>query len=1158
MGFFVKEFTRSVLEYWRISLADSALGKGRALADDKLIELNSEVLKTGRLDQELVKRLFKNKSKDVETTEVRFWPFMARLRVWRGQAPTFSLPKNVAPVVTSALLTRDGYLCPFRVIVPRDLLEPLPVGGMCIGSVDDLDSFLTQNPFRSEGDERSSRERWQSYLRYVEDLRREVTANWPSGNPRYELTDFGLLEPATDPSPMIERQLSLYDHILDHEPTAPLMERFIGGAGDPVSPVGGAFEFASRLGHSNPDFPLADHQRAALSRLSVIKDGEVLAVNGPPGTGKTTMLLSAIAGEWARAALVGDGPPVIVAASTNNQAVTNIIDAFGKDFKAGDGPFGGRWLPDISSFGVYWCSSRKLDEVSKKYQTDVFFEKIETEEYVASAGDQYLNAAKKALPEADCHSLETVTDALQGLIREEVAKLDAIDAAGAAFAAAQSRLWSELGDDPEAELQARRFLHKESVLELEKRRNLSAEWDRYCAGEPIWLSLLAFIPPIAVKRALLARVFLMQFPDTPEAISRLNSVRDMQLGFESWISQAKGDVHNAAVACDRGGSLFDEVATLRQRLADAIGQVGGRDLEAGDWMQADRLADTGIRFRIFLLATHYWEGRWLIEMQKALPGLDAERRKTGRKTVEARLRRRMMLTPCAVSTFALLPNRFKCSCHVDGDFVTDYLFDFMDLLIVDEAGQVLPEIAGASMSLARKALIIGDTQQLEPISTLTKSIDLGNLVHAGLMPDSYSDDDWQEIIGRGIPSSTGSAMKLAQLACSYHDHSELDRGLYLFEHRRCYDEIISFCNILCYKGALIPKRGRAPSEDNRPPFSYLHIEGHCVYRNGSRVNLLEAKTIAAWLQANRENIEGSYGKKLETVVAVLTPFSSQKAELERVCREYGFDVGADEGQMTVGTVHSLQGAERGIVIFSPTYSKHANGEFIDWRLSMLNVAVSRAKDQFLVFGDMDLFTMAPPGTPRSVLASVFSRESAIALDFETLPRDDLVGEGEEFKTLRDAEQHDGFLISALNGSARKISVVSPWIYIATMKQTGILDAMQHAVANGKKVEVYADSTLSDQGRKANRSMTFMDEAEAELDALGVSLFRTGQVHSKIVWCDDSLLCIGSFNWLSASREGEYRRHETSLVYTGKHLAKEIDLIKSSLDQRVKVRGQEEA
>lgn len=37
-----------------------------------------------------------------------------------------------------------------------------------------------------------------------------------------------------------------------------------------------------------------------------------------------------------------------------------------------------------------------------------------------------------------------------------------------------------------------------------------------------------------------------------------------------------------------------------------------------------------IRFTIFLLTTHYWEGRWLLDMQDLLPEIEKERKKTGR------------------------------------------------------------------------------------------------------------------------------------------------------------------------------------------------------------------------------------------------------------------------------------------------------------------------------------------------------------------------------------------------------------------------------------------------------------------------------------------------------------------------------------------------
>lgn len=58
-----------------------------------------------------------------------------------------------------------------------------------------------------------------------------------------------------------------------------------------------------------------------------------------------------------------------------------------------------------------------------------------------------------------------------------------------------------------------------------------------------------------------------------------------------------------------------------------------------------------------------------------------------------------------------------------------------------------------------------------------------------------------------------------------------------------------------------------------------------------------------------------------------------------------------------------------------------------------------------------------------------------------------------------------------------------------------------------------------------------------------------RVHSKIVIEDEELLCVGSFNWFSATREDKYQRYDTSLVYRGEGVKNEIKAIYGSLDQR---------
>jgi hypothetical protein len=70
------------------------------------------------------------------------------------------------------------------------------------------------------------------------------------------------------------------------------------------------------------------------------------------------------------------------------------------------------------------------------------------------------------------------------------------------------------------------------------------------------------------------------------------------------------------------------------------------------------------------------------------------------------------------------------------------------------------------------------------------------------------------------------------------------------------------------------------------------------------------------------------------------------------------------------------------VIFSPTYGASFNGgAFFDRTPNMLNVAVSRAKDSFLVIGNLALFDVSKRGCPSGLLAvHLFHEKKGLALE----------------------------------------------------------------------------------------------------------------------------------------------------------------------------------
>ena len=1154
-----------LIRYWRSCLADVALGKGRFRQRDlppdnkQLLELSTAELSSGRVRQRNVDILFRNVDDDLEQVQVCFWPLVARRRTSHGAGRGDGLPDYVAPIVSVALVAREGgAVRPTRTVIARDLLEPLPEGAFSLGTVEDLDTFLTESPFSSPLEGAFHDAVWEQYREDCARLLNDVTAGWPGQDSGYERIGRGLIEVAGDAAATVRNILALYDSILRTKPVAPLLESYAVSAREPACPsLAAPHDLAGRLGHSTNSFPLADKQRDILAHLAAAEEGEILAVNGPPGTGKTTMLLSAIAGEWVRAARAGGDPPLIAAASSNNQAVTNVIDAFEKDFARGEGPFAGRWLNDIGSFGLYLPAWSREGRASEKYQTESFFEKLETEDYFEGAKAAYLEAATAAMPDLKSVDVETVVNALRVGIDIEVRRLEAVDTARQRLDAARAAAERVLGADPGVALSRLEHERDRCLSEDIANRDLLAGWKSYLAEESMFLSLFSFLPAVGRKRRLRAGRFLEEagYADDVGAWLRIEAVepelRRRANESDQRFRAAEGEL-------GRGRAAIKDLAGARMGFAGAAEAIGAGEIDPDDHAALERIVDCGMRFKLFLLATHYWEGRWLLEISRLLPDIENERRRTGKRSVVPRWRRRMMLTPCMVSTFATLPTKMTATRFEDGSFHGEYLFNFIDLLIVDEAGQVVPEVAGAAFSLAKKALVIGDTRQIEPISDIPRAVDIGNLIEAGLLPVDATQEDLDRVEDVGVTSTAGSAMRVAQAACRYHAEPELDRGLYLFEHRRCYDEIVEYCNALCYRGRLDARRGPAPSIDPDSeglipgPLAYLHVDGLCSTSGGSRANAVEARTIAAWLARNRGPLEAAYGKKLEEVVGVVTPFGRQVREIAAACRLEKIAVDG-RGGMTVGTIHALQGADRDIVIFSPAYSKHADGRFIDMSTSMLNVAVSRAKDAFVVMGDMDLFSIARPGSPRRLLGEFLFAHPENAMTFEVQRREDLVQPGQDITMLRDAGEHDGFLLDLLGSSgAGKISIVSPWIVASTIERTGILPALAAARKRGAEIDVYVDPDLS--SRLAHGGRANLEKVHAALDEAGIRLKKVRQLHSKILVADESLLSVGSFNWLSASRDRKYARHETSLVYRGAHLSDEIEAITGSLCQRVVADG----
>ena len=282
-----------------------------------------------------------------------------------------------------------------------------------------------------------------------------------------------------------------------------------------------------------------------------------------------------------------------------------------------------------------------------------------------------------------------------------------------------------------------------------------------------------------------------------------------------------------------------------------------------------------VRYAEFWLAVHYYESRWLKEDN---PVSEKQKGKTFKNILDDMYHRIAMISPCMVMTFFMLPKQFWA---YDGNDKKNYFMcNYIDLLVVDEAGQTSPEIAAASFSLAKKAVIVGDEEQIPPVWGTARALDIAMAISNGVIANK---GEYGMLEENGLSCSQSSIMKMAALSCEFNKYK---RGLFLSEHRRCYNEIITYCNKLVYEGKLEPKRGSFYAAEYNELRGLLPVMGFRQVTTaksekygGSRRNREEAEAIIMWLQKKYEKILLCYSDKdgIEErgVLGIITPFKSQ-------------------------------------------------------------------------------------------------------------------------------------------------------------------------------------------------------------------------------------------------------------------------------------------
>ncbi len=264
---------------------------------------------------------------------------------------------------------------------------------------------------------------------------------------------------------------------------------------------------------------------------------------------------------------------------------------------------------------------------------------------------------------------------------------------------------------------------------------------------------------------------------------------------------------------------------------------------------------------------------------------------------------------------------------------------FFDIVIIDEASQC--DIASALPLLfrAKRAVIIGDPNQLTNISTLTTGRSL-TLMHSHNLSDvKYS----------VFEATVNSLYRLA--AARIGDN----RIIMLNEHFRSHKDIISFSNTTWYGGNLLIgtdyKRLKPQPSDDQSVIEWIDVEGTIQQVDGSgayianEMNAVVQKVIDL-TRNNHNNIE----------IGVVTPFRLQANRIRKALVDELDPAIWNRTNLLVDTAVKFQGDERDIMIFSPVVTRNMPSGIRYYHQStsnLVNVSITRARAKLIVIGNLD-------------------------------------------------------------------------------------------------------------------------------------------------------------------------------------------------------------
>lgn len=272
-------------------------------------------------------------------------------------------------------------------------------------------------------------------------------------------------------------------------------------------------------------------------------------------------------------------------------------------------------------------------------------------------------------------------------------------------------------------------------------------------------------------------------------------------------------------------------------------------------------------------------------------------------------------------------------------------------LLVDEAGQAVPQAVVGAMMRTKRAIVVGDPLQVPPVTTLPTDLSEAICLQFGGDPQRWNAPEASVQTVADSTSSLGTEFE--------QNVGSVRVGLPLLVHRRCMEPMFSVSNTIAYSGQMVH------ATVGRPSGIRDAMGGSCW------IDVPPAHTEDKWSEDEGAAVlalieELARARVPDLDMYIITPFRIVEQRLRERVRASGLLTGwpVDPRRWTesrIGTVHKVQGREADSVVLvlgAPLPAQRGARMWAGAQPNILNVAVTRAQENLYVVGSRSAWSDA--------------------------------------------------------------------------------------------------------------------------------------------------------------------------------------------------------